>query len=197
MRFTLFFSLLALAGACAVQPNVGTLEIALGQDHKKSREAEARVELQALHEKYDFERWIFTRNVVVEAGAIPHSHPVLTVNTRYIGDEVGTLSAFLHEQFHWYEEENKVAVDAAIADLRTIFPEVPTARPEAARSEYSTYLHLIVCLLEYDALTMIFGEAVAREEIEDKTYYTWVYRQVLESEEKIRSVMANHQLRLP
>jgi hypothetical protein len=33
---------------------------------------------------------------------IPHSHPVLTLSDRYGGDDDFLLTAYLHEQLHWW-----------------------------------------------------------------------------------------------
>ena len=33
---------------------------------------------------YDLHKWLFTRDVLIQSGVIPHSHPVLTLNTRYL-----------------------------------------------------------------------------------------------------------------
>lgn len=49
------------------------------------------------------QRWIRTRDVVVEEKAIPHSHPVLTLNTQYLKNDNALLATFIHEQFHWLE----------------------------------------------------------------------------------------------
>jgi len=199
MKFIHLICLGTLLNAC--QPSSQTespqLSITLGQDQVRAKEDKARSELYALHEKYDIERWIFTREIIVKSGGFPHSHPVLTVNTRYIGDETGTLSTYLHEQFHWYLEENKSAVEAAINDLRKTFPDIPKKRPQAARDEYSTYLHLIVCVLEFDALVVLFGEEKARKELKSKNYYTWIYKQVLDNDGAIRDTMKENRIALP
>ncbi len=186
--------LMLSAGAAGAE---GPINVRLHHEIRAEREAQARQELLALHQKYNLERWIFTREVIVESGAIPHSHPVLTVNTRYLGDEIGALSAYLHEQLHWYAVENEAAVDAAIADLEEIFPDAPVGGADGARDKNSTYLHLIVCMLEFDALTELFGEAAAREELGSKRFYQWIYAQVLENEAPIRNIMKNNNISPP
>lgn len=65
--------------------------------------------------------------------AHPHSHTILTLNTRQLNDDDGFLGTFLHEQFHWYAEETKPAVKATIACLHTIWPEVPVGPPDGAQ----------------------------------------------------------------
>lgn len=183
----------AFAPAAASEP----VSIRLDSEIRAEREALARDELSMLLKQHDLERWTFTRNVIIQSGVIPHSHPVLTLNTRYLGDEIGTLSAYLHEQFHWLGVQNESAFGAAIADLRRVYPDAPSQAPKGARDKESTYLHLIVCMLEYQALTELFGEDAAHEELASKRFYTWIYKQVLENGAPIRAVMATHAISLP
>ena len=57
-----------------------------------------RVELlKHLAEKYKIPE--FTHDVIVEKGVIPHSDPVLTMNTRKQSD-LCLLQTLVHEQFH-------------------------------------------------------------------------------------------------
>ena len=61
-------------------------------------EEQAVVQLLRLVTEYDVEGWLFTRDVLVDAEAIPHSHPVLTVNTRYLDDDLHQLTTLVHDQ---------------------------------------------------------------------------------------------------
>jgi hypothetical protein len=58
-------------------------------------EAEKLEELQGLLKQYDLGDWVWTRRVVIEGGAIPHSYPVLTLNTKDTG--LRLLDAGLHD----------------------------------------------------------------------------------------------------
>ena len=94
------------------------------------------------------------------AYVIPHSHPVLTLNTRYLDDQhTAQLATFVHEQIHWFLADHMdcAKTDAALTELRVLYPTVPTELPTGARGERSTYLHLIVCTLELQALTELLG----------------------------------------
>jgi hypothetical protein len=99
---------------------------------------------------YDLHTWLFTRDVLIQSGVIPHSHPVLTLNTRYVDDDTAQLATFVHEQLHWFltDHVERAKTNAALTELRALYPTVPTALPEGAMGERSTYLHLIVCHLE-------------------------------------------------
>jgi hypothetical protein len=112
--------------------------------------------------KYDLDRWMFTRKILVDRNTgIPHSHPVLTINTDYDGDEVEALGT-------------------AIAKIRERYPGAPGGPPEGARDLRSTYLHLVVCSLEYLALEAKVGREAAEKNLLSKHYYTWVFRTVVE-----------------
>lgn len=156
-----------------------------------------RRQLQKLLETYDLERWLFTRKVVIRSFTHPHSHPVLTLNTRQINNDDGCLGTFLHEQFHWYASKKPEQTEAAIAEFRDIYPKVPSVPPEGAKNEYSTYLHLIICTLELNALSQLIGDERARKQITERSYYTWVYQQALNDDGKIQAVLERHQLALP
>lgn len=129
---------------------------------------------------------------------VPHSHPVLTLNSRYADQPYKLLSVFLHEEFHWWAVNNSKAFDQAIGKLRKIFPVLPSKSPALARS---TYLHLLICYLEYEAVTHFIGRAEADEIVEDlitkdKTY-PWVYTQVREKHTEIREIVTELKLAPP
>jgi hypothetical protein len=85
----------------------------------------------------------------------------------------------------------------AIADLRNPFPTVP-AGPAAggAADEHSTYLHLLVCYLEQQAVLRLFAELKAKQVMDfwAADHYTWVYKTVLERSRDIGTVMRDHKL---
>ena len=128
---------------------------------------------------------------------LSHSHPVLTLNTRFVDDDRKQLAMFLHEQFHWYTFERGDQMGAATAEVRERFPTVPVGKPEGAHSEFSTYIHLIVCYLELQAVTELQGESFARESLAANKNYTWIYEQVLSDDGFIKGVLQRHGLSLP
>lgn len=171
------------------------VNITLGSNN--IREQQTKDQLLRLLERHPLSNWLFTTDVHIASMVQPHSHPVLTLNTRQLDDDDGFLGTFLHEQFHWYAEQELSTVEAAIVDLRAIWPEVPVGPPQGARSEFSSYLHLIICLWELDALTRLMGPERATAVIENRGYYTWIYEIVQEQGERIRAVLDDHQLQLP
>ena len=161
-------------------------------------EAEARQQLQRLLTEYDLDPWIFTTRVRIAAGEIPHSHPILTLNTKYLDDDARQLSTFLHEQLHWYEsaDEREAALGQAIEDLRARYPNPPDHEQIGTRSEYSTYLHLVVNWMTFDALRHVLGEAEARTLTDENRIYRWVNQRVLDDTEAIGAILNEHGLRI-
>jgi hypothetical protein len=135
---------------------------------------------------------------VIEEGVIPHSHPVLTLSTFNAGHF--QLASLLHEQLHWFCEAHDADADRAYQqDLRPRYPVVPVGRPDGAFDEESTYLHLIVCWLEMDALIQLRGRAVAEEVAKGAAaagLYAWVYRTVLHDFDVLAEIHARHNLRI-
>jgi 2-keto-3-deoxy-L-rhamnonate aldolase RhmA len=160
-------------------------------------EEKGRVQLERIVKTHALERFLFTRSVRIQSRVIPHSHPLLTLNTQYVEDDAAQLATFLHEQFHWYAVERRQAVEAAKAELRALYPQVPAAPPRGANGEDSTYLHLIVCSLELEATAKLLGDETARRVLGDWKHYTWVYETVLRDREKLGALLRRHGLGLP
>jgi hypothetical protein len=153
-------------------------------------EQRGREQLERILAKWDLSRWLFTRTVQIQSRVIPHSHPVLTLNTQYVDDDTRQLATFLHEQLHWFLADDRP--NGAIAALERLYPKVPESLPEGANGRRSTYLHLLVCTLEFDAVRSLLGEEAARKMLNAYDHYTWVYKEVLERPEPIRKVLRAH-----
>lgn len=180
-----------LAGQEPGQPLSARVQIEL--EHGSEGEQAAADQLRRLLDAYDVARWTWTERVRIDETAIPHSHPVLTLHTRSVGAGLDQLATYLHEQFHWWVDERSDAEGAAIAEFRELFPEVPVAANGGggARDEYSTYLHLIVCDLEFQAMAALVGDARAREILASYRHYRWIYDQVL-TDPRVREVNLRH-----
>jgi hypothetical protein len=162
-------------------------------------EERGRDQLRRLLQTHDMRKWLFTRDVLIQSGVIPHSHPVLTLNTRYLDDDTAQLATFVHEQIHWFltDHVGDARTNAAVSELRGLYPQAPTAPPEGARNAWSTYLHLILCTLELQALTELLGESSARQQLARWTHYTWVYQTVLTDTEQIGGLLRRHGIVVP
>lgn len=165
------------------------LSIELANDSEAERRTAAA--LRRVVAEHDVGRWIFTDRVVVDETAIPHSHPVLTVHTRHLGNDDALLATFLHEQFHWLEDLDAARFRGAMDAFREIWPEVPSADEGGARDAESTWRHLVVCDLELQAMSRLIGAERARALLREKGYYAWIYARVLD-DPRVREVTERH-----
>lgn len=148
--------------------------------------------------------WEFTDDILIDEGRISHSHPVLTIGTKSSGvrTDGGLLSVYLHEQIHWFLSRHPARLGRAISDLKARYPNIKVGTKEGgARDEKSTYLHLLVCLLEYDALVHLIGGR-AKHLVKSKPYYEWIYQTVLSDyctikEVAVRNGLVPHQRHSP
>jgi hypothetical protein len=65
-------------------------------------EEQGRQQLARILKTHDLTKWLFTPVVVIQSRVIPQSHPVLTLNTQYLDDDIAQLATFVHEQLHWF-----------------------------------------------------------------------------------------------
>jgi hypothetical protein len=170
-------------------PLSGQVEITIEHDSEGERAAAAQ--LRELLDRYDIARWTFTDRVLIDETQIPHSHPVLTLHTRSVGRPEDQLATYVHEQFHWWVASRDAAEEAAVADFRQLFPDAPAGGSEGGRDQYSTYLHLMVCDLEFQAMTILVGEERARQIMRSYRHYTWIYDRVL-NDPRIREINLRH-----
>jgi hypothetical protein len=188
---------LPLLLVCA-SPRVAGQSVTITVRHNSEKELQTKRRLETLLAQYELTKWIFTPSVVIdEEEATPHSHPVLTLNTKGLArDPISLLSSFIHEQMHWFAEARGTETAEAIADLKAAFPDAPGGPPEGASDRESTYLHLVVCYLEYDALRQLVGEPKAREVINTSAqhFYKWIYRSVLTDGSRISGILEKHRL---
>lgn len=151
-----------------------------------------------LAQVYDLRPFLFSKNIRIQTKVIPESHPVITLNTRNAERPQKLLANFLHEELHWWTSMNPVAVEGAINELKKIYPKAPKT---LSYGQDGTYLHLIICFLEYRALQYYLGKKEAREIItslmkKDKVY-PWIYYQVLNKDYAIRKIVLKHKLLPP
>jgi hypothetical protein len=167
--------------------------------HGSADENATRDQLERLFDRYDLGPWLFTRNVAIDEESTPHSHPVLTLHTRHLRDDLLLLSTFIHEESHWYTVEHQADVDAAMDELHAITPNLPVGFPDGAQNEKSSYEHLIVIALEERGLQRLVGELAAREAMQfwSGDHYRAIYRVVLDKRADVWRVMRAHELASP
>ncbi len=181
----------ASGGVTQEQPSI-TIDLARGTE----REQRTKRTLEQLLVSYDLRKYTLTRRVVIQEGAINHAFPVLTLNARFAASPDELLSSYVHEQLHWHLRDRLTQQQAAIAELRGIYPRVPVGLPEGAETAYSTYGHLVTCYLEILAARELLGPERTSAAIANKGNYTWIYATVLRDERKMGAVVDRHGLRV-
>lgn len=167
-----------------------TPNIEINTRNNTERENATAVLLKQTLATYDLGKWVFTNKIIIEERVIPHSHPVLTLNTATT-DKKELAATFIHEQLHWYLEKYPDRVAKAIAEFKKLYKEVPYRNRAGAMDEYSTYMHLVNCYLEYRSMAILIGEEEAKQMMWNRSYYTWVYNKVIEDREVIGKVVAD------
>ncbi|MEM7544703.1 MAG: hypothetical protein AAF367_04135 [Pseudomonadota bacterium] len=166
------------------------IDLRLMQTHVRA----AQDLLEALRAKHDLRRWEYTKHVRIAPFEIPHSHPVLTLNSRYAvdggRDEDAFLSVYLHEQIHWGIVMHRDAeVEQAILRLMPMYPDAHTSEPDSASDAHSTYLHFVVNWLEVGASSEFIGHVRAEAAVLRSPVYRQIYRVVIEEWEQIGAVL--------
>ena len=154
--------------------------------------------LTALRRRHDLSRFEFTRHVQIVPAGPTHSHPILTLGTRFAETEDLLLSTYLHEQMHWYlwrlggPDHDPVA--PFFDELVRRYPKAPTKLPEGARNYEQTYVHLVVCWLEVAAMTELIGRERAHAIADTQWGYRWIYRTVLRDWDPLQELYERHGL---
>jgi hypothetical protein len=173
-----------------------TTGIQIETAHNTPKEQSEATRLQGVLARFDVTPWVFTRRILIDERAIPHSHPVLTVGYGDHDDDNLLLSNFVHEQLHWWLVAHQQDTDAAIRELQQLFPGMPVGGADGAQDEQSSYLHLIVNYLEYQGDKALLGEQKAADVMEfwKGDHYRVLYKTMLDSESVIGGVVAKHGL---
>ncbi len=159
---------------------------------------EAKSVLLDVLKKYNLKRYIYTREIAIESGVIPHSHPVLTLQAEEKDKPDLLLGTFIHEQMHWYWIEASPGKDVGPrVDFKEKYPSAPFKLPEGSGDESGTYQHLGICWLEYQGLIQTVGQERAKKVLSQKHYYTWIYKTVLSDADFIGEVMKKYRMDNP
>jgi len=170
--------------------------ISIRTAHHGPREEQAAEQLKKVINTYDLSKYTFTREVVIDRGAMNHAFPQLTLNARWADAPDDLLSSYIHEQLHWYLRDHDGQQKSAIDELRRMYPNAPVGLPEGAESAYSTYGHLVDCYLEIEADRQLLGPERTMTVVRNKGHYTWIYDTIFRDEPKIAAVVDEHQLRI-
>ena len=175
------------------------LRISIDLSHAERNAIALRERLIALRSKYALGAYEYCREVVITPTGLPHSHPVINLNTQNTyWSEIGLLAVYLHEQMHWYvtwySHKHTDQWRRVWVALEGRYPDPPSGRSEGADTLASTHLHLIVNWLEIEALSSLIGAEAARAHVANLHYYRWIYASVIRDWQALGELYASHQL---
>jgi hypothetical protein len=188
MRTVAVLATLFVLGASQADAQDSLLQFTFANN--SANERATAEQLTRLLREHPVDQWIRTRRIHIAERVTPHSHPILTLNTQYLRDDDGLLATFLHEQFHWLEDGNPQFAGAMRA-YALAYPDAPARGPEGAFNLESTYRHLLVCDLEYQAMSLLVGVPRARAVLAARRFYTWIYDRTL-NDANVRRIASEH-----
>lgn len=161
------FLLAILLVPLLTQTKTPKLDITL--QHNSSEEHQQRALIDRLARQYDLSKYTITQKIVIDEQAINHSSPVLTLNLRFVKNDDRALSIFIHEQAHWLLMKNyRPRAPEMLAELQRLFPNIDTSPPNGDGKVGTSYLHLVVLMLEWQALEDLIGVTRAKAVMEFK-----------------------------
>jgi len=189
--------ILAIAGAvlAASLASAQTPKLNIKTKHGLPMEEQRKSQMERLAKQYDLKKYTVTRDILIERGAMNHSYPVLTLNLRFLDNDDLALSAYVHEQGHWVLMGRHRADNPALfEDLQRTFPNVEIRVPDGDGELRSSYFHIAVCMLEWQAMEELVGPEPARKVIEWKQgdHYKAIYATLLDRREQVEGVLGRH-----
>lgn len=186
-----------LSLSCLAAPRA-TVQMSVTLAHNSPDEQKTQAQLAALLNKYDVSTWIRTRQIIIKEKEIPHSHPVLTLNTRHLDRDDLLLSTFVHEQIHWAIDAKPAPLAAAIKELKARYPVLPVGYPKGASDAQGNYEHLIIIYLEDQANRQLLGRQGARKVMQHwaTDHYTALVDIVVKDNAGIAAIVKKHGLLL-
>jgi hypothetical protein len=176
-----------------VQPQTPPLNITV--QHNSAAEQKRKEQIERLARQYDLSKYTITRNIVIDEGAINHSSPVLTQNLRFLDNDDRALSAYLHEQAHWLlMERHRLQTREMLRELLQMYPNIDTAPPYGDGNQATSYLHLAVLMLEWQALETVIGVERARAvmDFKRKDHYKALYATVIDHRNQMEGFLKRY-----
>jgi hypothetical protein len=163
--------------------------------HGLPMEEERKQQMERLAKQYDLSKYTITRDLMIERGVISHSSPVLTLNVRFLDNDDRALSVYLHEQGHWVlMERHRGHNQALLEDLQRTFPDLHYEQPQGDGELRSSYFHIAVCMLEWQAMERLVGVERARQVIEweQTDHYSAIYAILLNHRDQVQNLLNRH-----
>ncbi len=178
----------------APPPGLPVTGVDIRTTHGSEREQEGADALRAVIAEHDVRRFLLTDAVWVN-GEIRggFSHPLTLSPGTLLRGPLDALTTFLHEQMHWVQGPG---LDAATTEAAERWPDPPPL-PEGAHSAQSSWLHLIVCTLEYMAVGELIGSVAAAALLRRQKHYGWMYGKIIADPGWFADLLGRHGLAVP
>ena len=166
--------------------------------HDSPAEQKRKEQIERLAARYDLEKYTITRDIVIDQQAINHSAPVLTQNLRFLDNDDRALSAYVHEQAHWLlMERHRGEARKMLPELKRMFPNLPIAAPQGDGNEGTSYIHLVVLVLEWQALEDLIGgdRALAVMEFKRQDHYKALHATVMENRPQMEKFLTHYSVK--
>lgn len=134
---------------------------------------------------------MFTTDILIQRGAIPHSHPIITLNTRSL-DPIEVLGTFVHEQMHWFVDSrpNKQTVLAHLANAYST--------PAEFDSRQESFLeHIVVCWNTRNFLKTMISATQLDQFYRASRPYPQIERLVETRFEEVGTILGRHSMIAP
>lgn len=188
--------LLFLIISCANTKKVETaLSLDIEEKHPDTTTAQTRMEILHLARKYDLSSFLYTKRIVIDPQIEETKwKPVITLNTKYKDHPQRLMAQLLHEELHWWMRDHKQNVQVAIPELKATFRGVPKIK--GSKDPDSTYRHLLICWMEFRALSKYFGEEEAAQVLKHFVQikrFPWIYTRILNDHRKIEKIVRKYE----
>ena len=167
----------------SVSVSAKTPKLNITLKHNSPGEQKRKEQIERLAEKYDLAKYTITRDIVIDQQAANHSSPVLTQNLRFLDNDDRALSAYVHEQAHWLlMEHHHGQARQMLPELIRLYPNIDITPPYGDGNRGTSYMHLVVLMLEWHALEDLLGAKRARAVMEFKRqdHYKDLYATVMD-----------------
>lgn len=188
----IFYLCLTVVGTAIAQTPLLKIKT---KHHDDPGEEQAKLQVMRLAQQYNLKKYTITRDILIERGVIPHSHPVLTLNLRFLDNDDLALSSYVHEQGHWVLTERGPRMNRPLLDeLMRAFPGLDYRQPNGDGEEIGSYYHIAVCMLEWQATEVLIGPERARKVIEWKSHdhYKAIYAIDLAQRQAVEGILARN-----
>ena len=190
MKHLLFAILLIPVFALAKTP-----KLSITLQHNSTGEQQRKEQIERLANQYDLSKYTITRDIVVDERAANHSAPVLTQNLRFLDNDDRALSAYVHEQAHWLlMSRHRGQAREMLPELIRMYPNMSIAPPQGDGNEGTSYIHLVVLMLEWQALEDLVGVDRARTVMEFKRqdHYKALYATVMDNRRQMETFLKRY-----